>query len=278
MYDTWPVYRDGSLHRHAILVAVDRDGVLWIVDALLYLGEGGHGDDIKRRDPLLRAELARGVGHNTYGEPARPNDLLYMFPICILAIVFLGLGLAIGLPVEVGEPADPFATPLEILPEWFLLPAFEILRAVPNKLLGISGMVAIRLMNWLGAQGLGNGDRLCEERYWVGDGHNLRRSDGDANLLVSYLDARGTKAPWIAVKPTEPACLGHTSYIGHSRVEPNVRNSVCERGSRPERSLMTSKKVLIEECCRHLGCHMGIGIRNSCREAVLKLDVRQATH
>ena len=128
------------------------------------------------------------------------------------------------------------------------------------------------------AQGLGNGDRLCEERYWVGDGHNLRRSDGDANLLVSYLDARGTKATWIAVKPTEPACLGHTSYIGHSRVEPNVRNSVCERGSRPERSLMTSKKVLIEECCRHLGCHMGIGIRNSCREAVLKLDVRQATH
>ena len=95
------------------------------------------------RDPLLRAELARGVGHNTYGEPAWPNDLLYMFPICILAIVFLGLGLAIGLPVEVGEPADPFATPLEILPEWFLLPAFEILRAVPNKLLGISGMVAI---------------------------------------------------------------------------------------------------------------------------------------
>ena len=140
------------------------------------------------------------------------------------------------------------------------------------------GTMAIRLMNWLGAQGLGNGDRLCEERYWVGDGHNLRRSDGDANLLVSYLDARGTKAPWIAVKPTEPACLGHTSYIGHSRVEPNVRNSVCERGSRPERSLMTSKKVLIEECCRHLGCHMGIGIRNSCREAVLKLDVRQATH
>ena len=95
------------------------------------------------RDPLLRAELARGVGHNTYGEPAWPNDLLYMFPICILAIVFLGLGLAIGLPVEVGEPADPFATPLEILPEWFLLPAFEILRAVPNKLLGISGMLAI---------------------------------------------------------------------------------------------------------------------------------------
>ena len=50
----------------------------------------------------------------------------------ILFIVAPGFGQA----MEVGEPADPFATPLEILPEWFLLPAFEILRAVPNKLLG----------------------------------------------------------------------------------------------------------------------------------------------
>ena len=38
------------------------------------------------RNSRLRAELARGVGHNTYGKPAWPNDLLYMFPICILAI------------------------------------------------------------------------------------------------------------------------------------------------------------------------------------------------
>ena len=30
-----------------------------------------------------------------------------------------------------------------ILPEWFLLPVFEILRAVPNKLLGIGAMIAI---------------------------------------------------------------------------------------------------------------------------------------
>ena len=95
------------------------------------------------RDPVLRLQLGKGLGHNTYGEPAWPNDLLYMFPICILAIVFLGFGQAVGMPIEVGEPADPFATPLEILPEWFLLPAFEILRAVPNKLLGIGAMIAI---------------------------------------------------------------------------------------------------------------------------------------
>ena len=39
-------------------------------------------------------ELARGVGHNTYGEPAWPNDLLYMFPICIWANTLFGHNLA----------------------------------------------------------------------------------------------------------------------------------------------------------------------------------------
>uniref|UniRef100_A0A453NPK0 Cytochrome b/b6 C-terminal region profile domain-containing protein n=2 Tax=Aegilops tauschii subsp. strangulata TaxID=200361 RepID=A0A453NPK0_AEGTS len=33
----------------------------------------------------------------------------------------------------IGEPADPFATPLEILPEWYFFPVFQILRTVPNK-------------------------------------------------------------------------------------------------------------------------------------------------
>jgi len=35
-------------------------------------------------DPKLRAKLAKGMGHNYYGEPAWPNDLLYVFPIVIL--------------------------------------------------------------------------------------------------------------------------------------------------------------------------------------------------
>jgi len=29
-------------------------------------------------DPKLRAKLAKGMGHNYYGEPAWPNDLLYI--------------------------------------------------------------------------------------------------------------------------------------------------------------------------------------------------------
>jgi cytochrome b6-f complex subunit 4 len=96
-------------------------------------------------DPKLRAKLAQGMGHNYYGEPAWPNDLLYTFPIVILGTIALCVGLGVLDPALVGEPADPFATPLEILPEWYFWPVFQVLRVVPNKLLGIAIMAGIPL-------------------------------------------------------------------------------------------------------------------------------------
>lgn len=96
-------------------------------------------------DPKLRAKLMQGMGHNYYGEPAWPNELLYVFPVVMLGTLALCVGLAVLDPAMIGEPANPFATPLEILPEWYLYPVFQILRVVPNKLLGISMMVAIPL-------------------------------------------------------------------------------------------------------------------------------------
>lgn len=99
-------------------------------------------------DPALRAKLAKGMGHNYYGEPAWPNDILYIFPVVILGTLACVVGLSVLDPAMMGEPADPFATPLEILPEWYLYPVFQILRVVPNKLLGIvlQGMVPLGLM------------------------------------------------------------------------------------------------------------------------------------
>ncbi|XGV96414.1 MAG: cytochrome b6-f complex subunit IV [Leptolyngbya sp. BL-A-14] len=96
-------------------------------------------------DPQLRAKLAKGMGHNYYGEPAWPNDLLYIFPVVILGTIALNVGLAVLDPATIGEPADPFATPLEILPEWYLYPVFQILRTVPNKLLGVVAMASVPL-------------------------------------------------------------------------------------------------------------------------------------
>jgi cytochrome b6-f complex subunit 4 len=94
-------------------------------------------------DPILKAKLAKGMGHNTYGEPAWPNDLLYMFPVCIFGTFAICVGLAVLDPTPMGEPANPFATPLEILPEWYFYPVFQILRILPNKLLGVLAMAAV---------------------------------------------------------------------------------------------------------------------------------------
>ncbi len=96
-------------------------------------------------DPVLREKLKKGMGHNYYGEPAWPNDLLYIFPVVIFGTIACVVALAVLDPAIVGEPANPFATPLEILPEWYLYPAFQILRIVPNKLLGIALQTAIPL-------------------------------------------------------------------------------------------------------------------------------------
>ena len=55
------------------------------------------------------------------------------------------VGLAVLDPAMLGDKANPFATPLEILPEWYLYPVFQILRVVPNKLLGIALQTLIPL-------------------------------------------------------------------------------------------------------------------------------------
>ena len=57
-------------------------------------------------DPKLRAKLAKGMGHNYYGEPAWPNDLLYIFPVCILGTIACCIGLGVLEPTPLGERAD----------------------------------------------------------------------------------------------------------------------------------------------------------------------------
>lgn len=94
-------------------------------------------------DPKLRAKLAKGMGHHYYGEPAWPNDLLYIFTVVILATIACDVGLAVLEPTALGEPANPFATPLEILPEWYFFPTFNLLRVIPNKLIGVLSMAAV---------------------------------------------------------------------------------------------------------------------------------------
>ena len=70
--------------------------------------------------------------------------IIYL-PGCNLRTIACVVGLAVLDPAMLGDKANPFATPLEILPEWYLYPVFQILRVVPNKLLGIALQTLIPL-------------------------------------------------------------------------------------------------------------------------------------
>jgi len=43
-------------------------------------------------------------------------------------------------------PGNPLVTPAHIVPEWYFLPAYAILRSIPNKLIGVLALFAAILV------------------------------------------------------------------------------------------------------------------------------------
>ena len=59
---------------------------------------------------------------------------------------FLFLGFSLFYPFRLGDPemfieADPIMSPVHIVPEWYFLFAYAILRAIPNKILGVLALL-----------------------------------------------------------------------------------------------------------------------------------------
>jgi ubiquinol-cytochrome c reductase cytochrome b subunit len=91
-----------------------------------------------------------GISSNTDKLPMHPY---FIFKDLITILVFF-LALAIivfYMPNVMGHsdnyiPANPMQTPPSIVPEWYLLPYYAILRSIPNKLLGVVGMLGSLLI------------------------------------------------------------------------------------------------------------------------------------
>ncbi|MGE0210892.1 MAG: cytochrome bc complex cytochrome b subunit [Parvibaculaceae bacterium] len=64
----------------------------------------------------------------------------FLFLMLFAAFVFYAPNY-LGHPTNY-EPADPLKTPAHIVPEWYFLPFYAILRSIPDKLLGVIAMVA----------------------------------------------------------------------------------------------------------------------------------------
>ncbi|MGE3474544.1 MAG: cytochrome bc complex cytochrome b subunit [Rhodospirillaceae bacterium] len=90
--------------------------------------------------------------NNPLGIDAAPADKIPFFPYYVAKDVF-GLGVFLMVyfavvfwaPNMMGDPlnyvpANPMVTPPHIVPEWYYLPFYAILRAIPDKLLGVVAM------------------------------------------------------------------------------------------------------------------------------------------
>lgn len=66
---------------------------------------------------------------------------LFLITFCLLSFIsFLVFGPNILNHPDNYNPADPMQTPPHIVPEWYFLPFYAILRAIPNKVLGVLAM------------------------------------------------------------------------------------------------------------------------------------------
>jgi cytochrome b6-f complex subunit 4 len=76
------------------------------------------------------------------------NELFYIFPLVSLGTIAVCIGYAILNPIAMGEAANPFATPQDLLPEWYLYPVYQLVRIFPHKELGIVlvGLVSLGLL------------------------------------------------------------------------------------------------------------------------------------
>jgi ubiquinol-cytochrome c reductase cytochrome b subunit len=92
----------------------------------------------------------RHESHEGGGYPFFPHFVLkesYM-TIAFLAAMFFIITFmpALFLPEDVTIPADPLKTPAHIKPEWYFLAPYQMLKLVPNKLVGISLQMVLVLI------------------------------------------------------------------------------------------------------------------------------------
>ena len=101
------------------------------------------------------------------------------------------------------NPANPLVTPAHIVPEWYLLPFYAILRAIPNKLMGVLALAAamglLVFLPWLDTSPVRSGKYRPMFRFFfwifviccVGLGYLGSQEVSDSATLVARILALG---------------------------------------------------------------------------------------
>jgi ubiquinol-cytochrome c reductase cytochrome b subunit len=141
-----------SLHRffslHVIAIPLLLAVCIFVhLVALHHVGSNNpDGIDIKKKKNKEGIPLDGIPFHPYYTVKDLVGVVVFLFVFCLILFFTPKMG---GLFIEPDNfvPANPMVTPLEIAPVWYMTPFYAMLRAVPNKLLGLSIMAgAVALM------------------------------------------------------------------------------------------------------------------------------------
>jgi ubiquinol-cytochrome c reductase cytochrome b subunit len=135
-----------------------------------------------------------------FGEYDKVNFYPFFFYKDLLNIIFLILFLVFILqrPYLLGDPeifveANPLIRPVHIIPEWYFLFAYAILRSIPNKVLGVFFLLMCLLVFFL--FGLINHKLRClEERNFF-----FVRSFVICCIFLSWLGQCVLESPFIGL-------------------------------------------------------------------------------
>ena len=87
-------------------------------------------------------------------------------------------------------PANPLVTPAHIVPEWYFLPFYAILRAIPNKLVGVLAHVRLDRASWPSCPG--STPRRCARRATA---RSTASSSGSSSRSASASAISARKPP-----------------------------------------------------------------------------------
>ncbi len=138
------------------------------------------------------------------------------FGVCVFFIIYAWFVFFIPnylLDADNYNPANPLVTPAHIVPEWYLLPFYAILRAIPNKLMGVLALAAamglLVFLPWLDTSPVRSGKYrpLFRFFFWifviccVGLGYLGSQEVSDSATLVARILALGYFGYLIVVLP-----------------------------------------------------------------------------
>jgi quinol-cytochrome oxidoreductase complex cytochrome b subunit len=79
-------------------------------------------------------------------EPIKFSGTFFDVACTVLFCVAFASALTVFYPPTLGDVFNVFATPVRVLPEWYMLPAFGVVLASPTKIIGLALMSGVLLL------------------------------------------------------------------------------------------------------------------------------------